>query len=168
VEDGPRVPAGSIGLVIFDCDGVLVDSERLVVRTEAVILQRLGWELSEAEIVDRFVGRSARYMHGEIERVLGRKIDWEKEFELEYRRVLESDLVAVEGIADLLDEITIATCVASSGSHEKIRFSLGLTSLLDRFGERIFSGKMSSAESPIPMSSCTPPIRWASNRTSAQ
>jgi HAD superfamily hydrolase (TIGR01509 family) len=130
---------GSIGLVIFDCDGVLVDSERLVVRTEAAILSRLGWELSETEIVDRFVGRSARYMHGEIERVLSREIDWETDFELEYARVLEADLVAVDGIAALLDEIEVATCVASSGSHEKIRFSLGLTGLLDRFGDRIYS-----------------------------
>ena len=133
------MPVSSVRLVIFDCDGVLVDSERLVVRTEAAILSGLGWELSEAEIIDRFVGRSARYMHGEIERVLGREIDWEAEFEVEYRRVLESDLVAVDGVADLLDQITVATCVASSGNHEKIRFSLGLTNLLDRFGDRIFS-----------------------------
>ena len=133
------MPSSSVRLVIFDCDGVLVDSERLVVRTEAAILSRLGWELSEAEIIDKFVGRSARYMHREIERVLGREIDWEAEFEVEYRRVLESDLVAVDGVADLLDQITVATCVASSGNHEKIRFSLGLTDLLGRFGDRIFS-----------------------------
>jgi len=53
-------------LVIFDCDGVLVDSERLAVRTEAQILAGLGWPLSEAEIVERFVGRSAAHMRQEI------------------------------------------------------------------------------------------------------
>ena len=46
-------------LVIFDCDGVLVDSERLAVRTESKILSDLGWPLTETEIVERFVGRSA-------------------------------------------------------------------------------------------------------------
>ena len=129
----------SIELVIFDCDGVLVDSERLAVRTEATILSKLGWELSESEIVERFVGRSAQYMHGEIERALGREVDWENEFESRYRQVFERELVAVDGVAEVLDQIKVAKCVASSGTHEKIRFSLGLTDLLDRFGDRIFS-----------------------------
>jgi len=50
-------------LVIFDCDGVLVDSERRAVRTEAESLSGLGWPLTESDIVERFVGRSAGYMH---------------------------------------------------------------------------------------------------------
>ena len=128
-----------IGLVIFDCDGVLVDSERLAIRTEAEILSSLGWQLSESEIVERFVGRSAQYMHGEIERQLRRKVDWDNEFERRYRTVFEHELVAVEGIADALDRIALPTCVASSGSHARIQFSLGLTGLSDRFGDRIFS-----------------------------
>jgi HAD superfamily hydrolase (TIGR01509 family) len=134
-----KAAVSDIGLVIFDCDGVLVDSERLAVRTEAEILSNLGWELSESEIVERFVGRSAHYMHGEIERHLGRRVDWEAEFELRYREVFEQELVAVEGVAEALDQIALPTCVASSGSHAKIRFSLGLTGLSDRFGDRIFS-----------------------------
>jgi HAD superfamily hydrolase (TIGR01509 family) len=128
-----------LGLVVFDCDGVLVDSERLAVRTEAAILGNLGWSLTESEIVDRFVGRSALYMQQEIERQLGRRIDWEAEFEVRYRQVFERELVPVEGIVDALDQIATPVCVASSGSHEKIRFSLGLTGLLDRFTGRIFS-----------------------------
>ena len=64
----------SVDLVIFDCDGVLVDSERLAVRTEARILASLGWPLSESEIVERFVGRSARHMQDEIESQLGRSV----------------------------------------------------------------------------------------------
>ena len=126
-------------LVIFDCDGVLVDSERLAVRTEVEILSSLGWELGEPEVIERFVGRSARYMQEEIERRIGRGIDWESEFELHYRRVFELELQPVEGVVDMLDRIRVPICVASSGSHEKIRFSLGLTGLLDRFGDRIFS-----------------------------
>ena len=47
-----------IELVIFDCDGVLVDSERIAIRIDAMILEQLGWSLTEAEIVERFVGRS--------------------------------------------------------------------------------------------------------------
>ena len=78
-------------LVIFDCDGVLVDSERLAVRTEAKILAGLGWPLTEQDIVERFVGRSAAYMQQEIERHLGRGIDWDGEFESRYHQVFERE-----------------------------------------------------------------------------
>ena len=93
---------GGFDLVIFDCDGVLVDSERLAVRTEAQILSDLGWPLTEADIVERFVGRSAAHMQDEIERHLGRSIDWDAEFETRYRDVFERELVAVPGIVEAL------------------------------------------------------------------
>jgi HAD superfamily hydrolase (TIGR01509 family) len=139
-----------LDLVIFDCDGVLVDSERLAVRTEAAILARLGWPLSEPEIVERFVGRSASHMQGEIERHLGRPIDWEVEFEPHYRQVFERELTPVPGVVDALDQIDVATCVASSGSHEKMAFTLGLTGLLDRFTGRIFSADEVERGKPEP------------------
>jgi len=126
-------------LVIFDCDGVLVDSERLAIQTEAEILTGLGWPLTASEVVERFVGRSAAYMHEEIERHLGRSVDWDTEFETRYKEVFGRELVAVPGVVEALDQIPVATCVASSGSHERMRFTLGLVGLLDRFRGRIFS-----------------------------
>jgi HAD superfamily hydrolase (TIGR01509 family) len=137
-------------LVIFDCDGVLVDSERLAVRTEAEILTGLGWPLTEADIVERFVGRSAAYMHQEIERHLGRSVDWDAEFEVQYRRVFERELAPVPGVIAALDRIPIPNCVASSGSHERMRFTLGLTGLFDRFEGRIFSVDDVSQGKPAP------------------
>ena len=118
---------------------MLVDSERLAVRTEAAILAALGWPLSEAEIIDRFVGRSAGFMHGEIERQLGRPIDWEAEFERRYDEVFARELEPVEGIVEVVQALTVPTCVASSGSHARMDRTLGLTGLLDRFRGRIFS-----------------------------
>jgi len=140
----------SFDLVIFDCDGVLVDSERLAVRTEAEILSGLGWPLTEADIVERFVGRSAAYMQQEIERNLGRSIDWEAEFEPRYREVFERELVAVPGIVEALDQITSPACVASSGSHDKMRFTLGKTGLFDRFDGHIFSVEQVERGKPAP------------------
>jgi len=137
-------------LVIFDCDGVLVDSERLAVRTEAEILASLGWPLLEAEIVERFVGRSAAHMQQEIERQLGRSIDWEVEFERRYREVFERELVPVQGIVEALGEITTPMCVASSGSHDKMCFTLGKTGLFDRFDGRIFSADEVEHGKPAP------------------
>jgi HAD superfamily hydrolase (TIGR01509 family) len=126
-------------LVIFDCDGVLVDSERLAVRLEAEILTGLGWPMTESDVIDRFVGRSAASMHQEIERHLGRSVDWNVEFERRYEDVFRRELVPVPGIVEALDEIAIPTCVASSASHEKMAFTLGITGLFDRFAGRIFS-----------------------------
>jgi len=101
-------------LVIFDCDGVLVDSERLAIRTEAgdPLGPRLAF--SESDIVDRFVGRSAAYMHQEIERHLGRRVDWDADFERRYEEVFKRELVPVSGVVEALDQIRVSTCVASS------------------------------------------------------
>ena len=99
-------------LVIFDCDGVLVDSERLAVAMESRLLTEMGWPLSEADVIQRFVGRSSAYMKIEIENVIGRPVDWSTEFEEPFRVICESDLTAIEGVADALDDIATPTCVA--------------------------------------------------------
>ena len=126
-------------LVIFDCDGVLIDSERLAVRTESQLLAELGWPLTEAEVIERFVGRSSGYMQAVIEEHIGRPVDWQVEFELREREVFERELETVDGVIAVLDEITIPYCVASSSSHEMLNFKFALTGLAERFAGRIFS-----------------------------
>jgi HAD superfamily hydrolase (TIGR01509 family) len=143
-------PSVGYDLVIFDCDGVLVDSERLAIRIEAAILTGLGWPMTQDEVVQRFVGRSAEYMQSEIERTIGRPIDWDTEFESRYREVFSRELLAVDGVEAALSQITAPVCVASSGTHEKIRFSLGLTGLLDRFEGHIFSVEDVAHGKPAP------------------
>jgi HAD superfamily hydrolase (TIGR01509 family) len=140
------------GLLIFDCDGVLVDSERIAVRIDARVLAALGWHLTEAEIVERFMGRSQQYMVGEIESHLGRPLppEWEDEFLDLYRVAFEAELRPVDGIVDALDRIRVPTCVASSGSHAKIEGSLRLTGLWDRFEGRIFSRDDVARGKPAP------------------
>jgi HAD superfamily hydrolase (TIGR01509 family) len=137
-------------LIIFDCDGVLVDSERLAVRTEALILCELGWRLSEAEIIARFLGRSAADMCKEVEAHIGRAVDWDEEFEARYREVFEKELVAVTGIVDALDVIDTLTCVASSGTHSGIQYRLEKTGLLSQFSGRIFSSDDVARGKPAP------------------
>lgn len=126
-------------LVIFDCDGVLIDSERLAIRTESQILAELGWPLPEAEVIERFVGRSSVYMKSVIEEQIGRPVDWQVEFELRMRDVCERELVPVDGVVAVLDALTLPTCVASSSSHDMLNFKLGLTGLAERFSGRIYS-----------------------------
>jgi len=126
-------------LVIFDCDGVLIDSERLAIRTESQILTELGWPLTEAEVVELFVGRSSVYMQSVIEEKLGRSVDWRGEFERRVREASERELLPVDGVIAALDEITVPVCVASSSGHQMLNFKLGLTGLAERFAGRIFS-----------------------------
>src|SRR5690554_7651477 len=122
-----------VGLIIFDCDGVLVYSERLAIKVDAKVLSKLGWSISEAEIVDRFVGVSDADFRKAIESHLGRRLldDWEADFEPLYRSAFAADLRPVDGIVEALDRIKIPSCVASSGTHEKMRYTLGLTGLYD-------------------------------------
>jgi HAD superfamily hydrolase (TIGR01509 family) len=139
-------------LVIFDCDGVLVDSERISVRIDVRVLAELGWPLTEAEVVERFVGRSEEYMFGEIEAQLGRRLPagWEEPFRTAYRDAFDAELEPVDGVVAALEAIAAPTCVASSSSHERLRHTLGLTGLLDRFEGRIFSAEEVDNGKPAP------------------
>ena len=141
-----------LGLVIFDCDGVLVDTERIAVRVDVRVLAALGWPMTEADVVERFMGRSDASMVSEIEAYLGRPLpaNWEEPFQAWYRQAFEAELTPVAGIVEALDGITTATCVASSGTHERIRYTLGLTGLYPRFAGRIFSVEDVAHGKPAP------------------
>ena len=141
-------------LVIFDCDGVLVDSEWTAVRIESRLLTELGWPLTPADVADRFVGRSDDHMLGEIEAHLGRAVpDWKQTYEAALNEEFCSSLTAVPGVADALEaleSLAVATCVASSGTHDKMRLTLGLTGLYERFDGRIFSASQVANGKPAP------------------
>ncbi|MGW8954140.1 HAD family hydrolase [Streptomyces sp. NPDC055709] len=131
----------SVELVIFDCDGVLVDSERICVKVDAAILAELGCPFTEAEIVELFVGSSTEVYTAAVEERLGRRLDkdWQRDHEHLYREALTAELTAVDGISEALDRLTAPFCVASNGDHESIRHSLKLTALSERFEGRVFS-----------------------------
>lgn len=133
-----------IELVIFDCDGVLVDSERLIVKVEAQICRERGWDLTEDDIIREFVGLSDEAMRARLSELVGEELgpDWDVEYTDRYRHALASDLEAVPGVKlaiDAIEQAGVATCVASSGSHDKMALTLGKTGLLDRFTGRIYS-----------------------------
>jgi HAD superfamily hydrolase (TIGR01509 family) len=149
------VPPTSPDLVIFDCDGVLIDTERLAVPIDVEVLTEVGWVMTEAEVVERFLGRSEADCAREIEEHLGHPLPSTLSFEIDerYREAFERALEPVPGVVEVLnvlDSHAIPTCVASSGSHEKMRFTLGLTDLFERFDGRIYSVEEVANGKPAP------------------
>ncbi|MBM7776098.1 HAD superfamily hydrolase (TIGR01509 family) [Actinokineospora baliensis] len=142
-------------LVIFDCDGVLVDSEPIAVRANVAVGADLGWAITEAEVVDLFVGRSAVSIAGVIAGRVGASaaVEWERRFAELHGAALASELTAVAGVVEVLDALDAAGvpyCVASSGTHEKMRGTLGVTGLYPRFAGRIFSATEVAEGKPAP------------------
>lgn len=144
--------AGDIDLVIFDCDGVLVDSEVIAVELDRIILAEYGWHLTTEEVITRFLGRSFSHVRASLEEFLGEKLPetWERDLEPRYLDAFDQDLRPVHGIIDALDAITTTSCIASSGTHEKMERTLGLTGLKSRFSGRIFSGTEVENGKPAP------------------
>ncbi|MFJ3233629.1 HAD family hydrolase [Streptomyces sp. NPDC086787] len=142
----------AIELVIFDCDGVLVDSERIAARVQVALGAELGWPLTEDEVVDRFIGRSHATIHEQVSAQLGSDTAaiWSESFERLHREAVDAGLAPVDGLPEALNALSLPTCVASSGSHDKMRHTLGRTGLYERFAGRIFSATEVSRGKPAP------------------
>jgi HAD superfamily hydrolase (TIGR01509 family) len=128
-------------LVIFDCDGVLVDSEPIVNRVFADLLNEHGANVTLDYMFEHFVGYSMAHCMRLVRDLLGREPppDFEDTHRERTRTALSTGLTAVPGVADVLARLTLPFCVASSGDHDKMRTTLGLTGLLPRFEGRLFS-----------------------------
>jgi HAD superfamily hydrolase (TIGR01509 family) len=139
-------------LLIFDCDGVLVDSEVISCRVHAEVLTRHGYPIGAEQVRERFLGRSAQDAKLEVERELGRPLT--AAYDLERRAALIAALAdsceAIPHLADALDAISVPMCVASSAAHEKIFTTLSRTGLYHRFAPNIFSGSQVASGKPAP------------------
>ncbi len=142
----------AVALVIFDCDGVLVDTEPVANRVLLAMLARLGIVMQPDECMRTFVGRSAATCLAMIGERLGSALP--EDFAAEWDRALFAELrrgvSPVPGVVAALDAIAIPTCVASSGSHERMRITLGTSGLWPRFAGRIFSATEVARGKPFP------------------
>ena len=139
-------------LVIFDCDGVLVDSEVISCRVHAEVLTRHGYPISVEQVFDRFLGRSARQANVEIEAELGRSLpdDFHTQLREHLFQSFATTLEMIPHVDQALAAITQPVCVASSGSQERMRVTLGRAGLYDTFAPDIFSAAQVEHGKPAP------------------
>ncbi|GES44064.1 hydrolase [Rhizobium dioscoreae] len=140
------------GLVIFDCDGVLVDSEPLSVGVLIQAMHDVGVEMSEEDVYSRFLGKSLATLVDTMQTEFDVFID--QAFLDRIRNDLyerfKHELKPIDGISATLDALSLPRCVASSSQLERIRLSLGVTGLLDRLEPNIFSASMVKRGKPAP------------------
>ncbi len=139
-------------LVIFDCDGVLVDSEALACVVHAEVLTAHGYAITPAQVHERFLGRSSREARIEVETELGRVLPdaYTVQLKATIDRVFGESLQPVPHIAETLAKLSAPICVASSGTPTRIVSSLTTTGLIDRFAPNLFSAAQVERGKPAP------------------
>ena len=139
-------------LVIFDCDGVLVDSERIANPLLAKLLSDEGLPTTPEQSVARYQGRAWKDCSRVIEEQLGRPlpVDFQKSFHDGMMEEFHRSLTPMPGLAVALDCIDSPMCVASSSGHVHIRTVLEITGLYPRFEGRCFSASEVSRGKPHP------------------
>ena len=140
-------------LIIFDCDGVLVDSEPITNKVYVQMLSEYGYEVNEDEFLREFWGKA---MAQRLE-VISRKLSWTPpdDFSSVYHeRLVEiniKELKPVDGVRTLIESLTVPYCVASNGSKQEIAHRLKVTHLAEMFvDKKIFSGTEMPHLKPAP------------------
>jgi HAD superfamily hydrolase (TIGR01509 family) len=139
-------------LVIFDCDGVLIDSEIISTAVLVEELARHGITIEAGHVLEHFIGHPYAIVAGKIAAIAGAPLP--ASFETAYRarlaRRFEAELRAMPGIIDVLDDLAVPYCAATSSSPERARHSLRAAGLAERFGERVYTASMVARPKPAP------------------
>jgi HAD superfamily hydrolase (TIGR01509 family) len=142
-------------LVIFDCDGVLVESERIVNAIESRELARLGIELAPDDVRRRFKGKTIDEDNAEVERIYGARVpaSWVYDYAMATALGFVRGLRAVEGVERVIARVQaagVASCVASQSPPARVALSLAVTNLAHYFGEHVFTASMVARPKPAP------------------
>jgi HAD superfamily hydrolase (TIGR01509 family) len=148
-------PRPATELLLFDCDGVLVDSEPVACRILAELLSECGLPTTSEESMRFYRGRTESASIALASEKLGRPLpeDFGARLESDLQVAFEQTLRPIPGVAGAIEAIAargLATCVASSGSVSKMQLTLGLTGLLAHFDGRLFSATDVARSKPHP------------------
>jgi HAD superfamily hydrolase (TIGR01509 family) len=148
----PKSSSGPYDLLIFDCDGVLIDSETIVCRVEVQALAEVGYRIELERFMERFIGKAARDGRALIEAELGRKLpaDFDRDTARRVAGAFARELKAVAGVEEALAALAGRKCVASSSLPDRLAYTLGLTNLARWFGDAVFSASMVPRGKPAP------------------
>lgn len=138
--------------LIFDCDGVLVDSEAIALEVLAQAVTALGYPTDAAECRSRFMGKSLKDVLAGIEALTGQKLppDWGQAANTQLFARFAAELQPVAGIAAAIAALPYPRCVASSSQFDRIRLSLSITGLAPLFGANVFSATQVAHGKPAP------------------
>ena len=138
--------------IIFDCDGVLVDTEKIGNGILLEMAAEHGFEMKLEDAYRDFNGRNLKECFLHIETAIDKKLP--ESFENEYRtrsfEAFRTQVKPMEGVVEFIDKLKIPYCVASSGPVDKIRLNLEVAGLLDRFENKIFSSYQINSWKPDP------------------
>lgn len=138
--------------IIFDCDGVLVDTEKIGNGILLSMGAEYGFEMKLEDAYRDFNGRNLKECFLHIENAIAKKLP--DNFESEYRQrsfeAFKTQVKPMEGIVEFLNKLEIPYCVASSGPVDKIRLNLEVAGLLDKFENKIFSSYQINSWKPDP------------------
>jgi HAD superfamily hydrolase (TIGR01509 family) len=139
-------------LVIFDCDGVLIDSEIISTSVLTEMLTRRGIRIEMRHVLEHFIGHPYPVVAGKIEAIAGTRLP--ESFEQEYRANLaqrfEVELKPMPGVGDVLDRLAVPYCAATSSSPERAHHSLRAAGLAELFGDRVYTVSMVLRPKPAP------------------
>jgi HAD superfamily hydrolase (TIGR01509 family) len=138
--------------IIFDCDGVIVDSESISNLTLIDMAKTVGVTLTENFVMNHFLGKSLAFCFQYIQDQSAEKLpdNFETEFRERTFHAFKTQLQPIPGIHELLDKIEIDFCVASNGPREKIKLNLTTVKLIDKFEGKIFSAYDINSWKPNP------------------
>lgn len=138
--------------LIFDCDGVLIDSETLVCRIAAQELTAMGYAITTEQVIARFAGRPDHEMRAEIERDWGQPLPGDYRERVNARTVdaYATELRIMPGLMEALEQIDVPVAVASSSFPDKLRLGLEVVGLYERFMPNVISGTLVAHGKPRP------------------
>jgi HAD superfamily hydrolase (TIGR01509 family) len=141
-----------IALVIFDCDGVLIDSEIISASALVEELTQHGIAIGMSHVLEHFVGHSYAVVAGKIATIAGAPLpsSFESAYRLRLARRFETELRPMPGILDVLDQLAVPYCAATSSGSERAHQSLRAAGLAEWFGARLYTVSMVERPKPAP------------------